>query len=46
MTFTIVSHLKDQLSRLVVDRRELRVKMEAEKERQLLEVGPGRKLTS
>jgi len=37
MTFTIVSHLKEKLSALVVDRRENKARDEAEKERLALE---------
>lgn len=38
MTFTLVSHLREQLSRLVRSREERRKKEEAEKERLALEV--------
>lgn len=38
MTFTLVSHLRDQLSTLVRTREELRIKRELEEERRVLEV--------
>ena len=38
MTFTLVSHLREQLSRLVRSREERRKREEAEKERLALEV--------
>ena len=40
MTFTIVSHLREQLSTLIRTRSERRKKEALESERKILEVGP------